>query len=96
MSLSQQKFHKAFPNKAIDDEFPIDDNNLVDDLIEEIKKSDFLVKCDNLGFHWCIDHMNKILDGAYRDFKPKDQMLKHRYSAGELNALFDSLDEIEA
>lgn len=94
LSHSQQKFHNAFPNKPIDDEFPFD-NNLVDDLIAEIKKSDFLVKCDNLGLRWCVNHINKILDGAYRDFKPKEQMLTHSYSTTELNELFDNLEEID-
>lgn len=89
LSLSQQKFHDAFPKKKIDAEIP-DDLDL-DAFIEQIKESVFLSECDNLGLLWCLKRREDILAGKYRKFKnkPDHGFAQRDYTEEELNGLFE-------
>lgn len=89
LSLSQQKFHDAFPKKKIDAEIP-DDLDL-DAFIKQMKESVFLSECDNLGLSWCLKRREEILSGKYRKFKNKlDHGFEQRnYTEEELNGLFE-------
>lgn len=89
LSLSQQRFHDAFPKKKIDAEIP-DDLDL-DAFIEQIKESVFLSECDNLGLLWCLKRREDILAGKYRKFKDKPDhgFAQRDYTEEELNGLFE-------
>jgi len=68
LGIGQQAFHDAFPKKAIDADFDYAEDD-VPALIAEIRKSDFLRKCNNLGLRWCLDNYDQIMSGFYRDYK---------------------------
>lgn len=89
LSLSQQRFHDAFPKKKIDAEIP--DNLDLDAFIEQIKESVFLSECDNLGLLWCLKRREDILAGKYRKFKnkPDHGFAQRDYTEEELNGLFE-------
>lgn len=67
LSLSQLTFKEAFPNKAIDCDIPA--NIDLQKLIEEIKLSTWLQKQDNISLKSCIKLYEKIIAGAYRNYK---------------------------
>lgn len=62
-SQTQQKFHQAFPEKAIDADF--EEWQDIDKLIEKINDSDFLPTQNNLGLKWMKDNYARILKGDY-------------------------------
>lgn len=97
LSLSQQKFAAAFPNKAIDCEF--DDSKFkIDWLIGHINESGFLKQCNNLGLWWCLEHYEKIIKGDYKTFtasSPPPDFKRHDYKPGELNHLYADIDKLE-
>ena len=108
LSENQIKFAKHFPKKEIDADLKPEQN--IDLLIQAINKSDFLPNRDNLKLSFFVKHYDEILDGKYDRFEKDKEKLKEywlnqntkdssfkgrNYSKEELNALFDSIDEIE-
>lgn len=88
LSLTQQKFHDAFPGKAIDAEIPGDLD--IEGFIGQIKQSRFLRENDNLGLTWCLKKQKDILSGKYRDYRKneKQNFSQREYGEGELNGFF--------
>ena len=66
MSDAQLKFHRAFPDREIDCDWPISGYD-IDKVIEEINKSSFLMNAKNLSLRSCLKHYNYIVSGGYRD-----------------------------
>lgn len=103
LNNKQALFFKSFqehcPGKAIDCQ--ISDMPAVDydALMLAIKQSpQFLMKADNLSLKWCLEHANEIIAGKwkqYEDTKKQANFTQREYTAEELNALFQNVDEIE-
>lgn len=103
LNNKQALFFKSFqehcPGKAIDCQ--ISDMPAVDydALMFSIKQSpQFLMKADNLSLKWCLEHANEIIAGKwkqYEDTKKQANFTQREYTAEELNALFQNVDEIE-
>ncbi len=69
LSLSQQKFADAFPDKAIDCD--IDNNKYnIDLLITKIKDSVFLTESKNITLKSCLKLYDKIITDYYKNYKP--------------------------
>lgn len=89
-------FRQKFPNKAIN-------CNVADyprinymKLIQEIENSTLLKDAGNLTLKWCMDHSEKILNGTYRKISKVFENFKGRsYEDLDINALFQSIDDIE-
>lgn len=70
LSLSQQKFANAFPDKAVDCDF--DDNKYnIDQLIAKVKDSEFLLTAKNITLKSCLKLYDKIIADHYKNYKPK-------------------------
>ncbi|MEG2540219.1 MAG: DUF4373 domain-containing protein [Clostridia bacterium] len=102
--LAITKFKKAFPNKYVKDvlSLPMDLN--MDLFIQKIQNSNFLKNYNNLTLKVMLKEKNydKIISDVYADKEAKvsfvdhgNGIIKKEYSTGQLNALFDSLDEID-
>lgn len=97
--LSLEKFKKVFPKKSVTS---VEDVNLegidIDLLIEKINQSDFLKKCNNIDFSWCLKNYSLIIQDKYKDFAKNDNLQnfqERNYSSEDFNGLFDSLDDVE-
>lgn len=66
MSDAQLKFHRAFPEREIDCDWPLYGYD-IDKVIEEIHHSSFLMNARNLSLRSCLKHYNYIVSGGYRD-----------------------------
>ena len=93
-SPAQKKFADAFPDREIDCDIP--DFIDIDLLIEEIKNSRFLTEAKNMSLKSCLDKYLAIISKRYANIKRYQPNFKEReYSKEEMNALFQSIDEIE-
>lgn len=109
LSSKQLQFHKAFPTKALntfDGKFiDIPKDVDMDALINKINESSFLKSLDNIGLRaCCITLYPYIMADAYKDFNPnkiktnkikkKLNLVGREYEDGELNDLFNDIDDI--
>lgn len=95
--LTRHKFQKNFPNKDCSGLIGITSQQM-DLLIEKIKESEFLERCNNISLSWCLNHFDDIVADKYKNFykkNPATDFEHHNYTKEELDALFDPLDEVE-
>ena len=99
MSEKQLKFRRAFPDKVID--CVIKDDIDIDEVIARVKRSTFLMKTVNITLKSILGPCYKrLMAGGYED---KDYLVVQKttfstgrnYTKEEMNALFQSVDEIE-
>lgn len=102
LTLDQVKFLAEFmynyPHKAIDCQVASYTGLDFSQLIGKIDDSNFLQKANNLGLKWCLDNSDKIMAGTHDNFrkeKPKQNFTGRSYTRGQLNALFQDIDDIE-
>lgn len=99
MSEAQQKFKKAFPNRVVDCEVP--DGVDMDTLIEKIKAINWISQAKNMTLKsFVVTHYDKIMTGKWTSsqsirVKPAANFTQREYTKEEMNALFQSVDEIE-
>lgn len=90
------KFMELFPGKEIDIQLasvvaPIDYNLL----LSSIRASDFLSKSDNISLRWLITNYDEVVSGKYQNFVKFQEQKGREYTREELNALIQSVDEIQ-
>ena len=93
LSLPQQKFHDAFPERACGATVP--EGFDIDGLIAAMKESQFLSSCQNLSLSWCVKNAKYILSGAYKDWEKRNlrNFEEREYTREEIYALFANNDE---
>ncbi len=66
-------------------------------LLKAIKESDFLMSNSNLGLKFMLENSEKIINGDYRNYGKayKPNFTGRNYSPGELNSVFQNVDDIE-
>ena len=98
-SLSQNKFLQKFPDKLESAPIPLPSNFDLQKLLDKVSESDFLTKCTNLSFGWCIEHYDEILANKYKNFKRQQQadskINKREYSTEEIDSIFENLDNLD-
>ena len=89
-----REFSRCFPNKLIDCSFDDDKYNM-NRLIALIRMSDFL-KTVEWPLSTYLKHYDKIIAGAYKDYKPTSQQNNNRHSAtdDELLAISVHMDDV--
>lgn len=101
LTMEQIKFLAKFaryPGKKIDCQVASFENIDYSKLIDAIETSQFLQRNDNLSLKWCLTHYADIISGTYKTSLPeqgKKNYSEREYSSGELNSLFQNIDEIE-
>lgn len=93
------KFATTFPTKKLDIQLATIHSEIdYEKLFKEIMQSDFLMFNDNLSLRWIVEHSDEICFGKYRNYeryKKTSGFIGRNYTREELNALVDSVDEIE-
>jgi len=74
LSRISEKYFNSFPTRNSvlnpDKINQIDLSTIaIEQLIQRINESEFLLSCPNLGLEWCLINYNKIIDGYYATFK---------------------------
>lgn len=105
LSLSFEKFKKAYPEKCMGyDDYMPEPNIDFDLLATKIEESpQFLKICNNLDLKWLTKQKNyeNVLNDKYKDKSAKNIIFTSHSSKGrtytpnELNSLFDSLEDFE-
>ena len=98
-SLSQKKFLKKFPGKVESEPTPLPSNFDLQKLLDKVSESEFLAKCANLSFGWCILHYDEILANKYKNFQKAQgdntKINKREYTTDEADAIFDNFNNLD-
>lgn len=92
------KFKQAFPYKKLGKVTTIPDWVDVDKIIRALRESKFLREQGSVTLKSCIDNYNYIIAGDFKDYykgRQKSFSTERNYTKEEMNALFQSIDEIE-
>lgn len=92
------EFMKLCPGKAIDCQIASFRDINFRALMQSIRESSFLLTNNNLSLRWCIKHAEQIIAGDYKQYLNESAPIPFKgrnYTAAEMNALFQSVDEIE-
>ena len=94
------KFITLFPNKVIDIQLSSVMKEInYEDLIRQLELSNFLKENNNLSLKWCIENYEDIVEKkkykTYSNYQVSGEYKGRSYSRDELNALIQSVDEIE-
>lgn len=103
-------FKKSYPDKVSDnysDYLPYSDLLAridINELITQVRNSNFLASCKNLKFSWLLDNHLRVLNGYYVNFaKPSSNYstatnitsTQRTYTKEELDRLIDDISQVE-
>lgn len=87
-------------NKQIDCQLALYKGIDYNKLLNAIKESDFLLNNGNLTLKWFLQNSSKVINGDFKNYyyantEKKNNFAGRQYTREELNALFQSIDDID-
>ena len=87
-------------NKQIDCQLALYKGIDYNKLLNAIKESDFLLNNGNLTLKWFLQNASKVINGDFKNYyyantEKKNNFVGRQYTREELNALFQSIDDID-
>ncbi len=102
ISLSHKKFCETFPDRKKQHSVErLPENFDITRLIASMRESNFLMRCPNLDFDWCVKHYTEITANKYKNFSlkvaPAEQtkIRKREYTNKEKNGIFDNFANLD-